>query len=140
MELNNSTIVLVLVAFVLFAISLYVIEKVEGFVGRRLPELMRYGFAFVLAFVGVQAWQGVPMRYIPQFNSSESQSVIYSLPPISDRDCPNTHPVKGNFTTSTGKYCIYRVPGDDFYSRTKPGRCYATVGDAEQEGCRKSNF
>ena len=139
MELDN-TIVLVIVAFVLFAISLYVIAKVESFVGRRLPELLRYTFAIILAFVGVQAWQEVPMRYIPQFNSSESQSVIYSLPPISNRDCPGTHPVKADFTTSGGGGCIYRVPEDDFYHRTKPGRCYATVGDAEQDGCRRSNF
>ena len=139
MELNN-TFVLVIVAFVLFAISLYVIAKVEGFVGRRLPELLRYGFAIVLAFVGVQAWQGVPMKYIPQFNSSESRPVIYSLPPISDRDCPSTHPVKGDFTTSSGGRCIYRVPGSEFYHKTKPERCYATVGDAQQDGCRRSNF
>jgi len=138
--LDNTTIALVIVAFVLFAISLYVIEKVESFVGRRLPELLRYGFAIVLAFLGVQAWQGVPMRYIPQFNSSESQSVIYSLPPISNRECPGTHPVKADSTTFGGRGCIYRVPEDDFYSKTNPGRCYATVGDAEQDGCRRSNF
>ena len=136
----DSTIVLVFVAFVLFATSLYVIAKVEGFVGRRLPELLRYTFAIILAFVGVQAWQEVPMRYIPQFNSSESQSVSYSLQPISSRDCPGTHPVKSDFTTSFGGRCIYRVPGDDFYHRTEPERCYATVGDAEQDGCSRSNF
>jgi len=140
MELDNTTIVLVFVAFVLFAISLYVIEKVEGFVGRRLPDLLRYGFAIALVFVGVQAWQKLPRGYIPLFDSSESQSVIYGLPPISDTVCPSTHPVKGNFTTSTVKYCIYRVPTDRFYHRTRPGRCYATVGDAEQDGCRRSNF
>ena len=89
MELDNTTIVLVFVAFVLFAISLYVIEKVEGFVGRRLPELLRYGFAIALVFVGVQAWQRLPRGYIPLFDSSESQSVIYGLPPISDTDCPS---------------------------------------------------
>ncbi len=139
MELDNSTIV-VLVAFVLFAISLYVIEKVEGFVGRRLPQFLRYALAIVLAFVGVQAWQGVPMKYIPQFNSSESHSVIYSLPPISDRDCPSTHPVKADFTISSGGRCIYRVPANDFYHSTKPERCYITVGDAEEDGCRRSNL
>lgn len=139
MELNN-TFVLVIVAFVLFTISLYVIAKVEGFVGRKVPELLRYGFAIAITFVGVQAWQVVPMEYIPQFNSSESQSVIYSLPPISNRDCPGTHPVKAVFTPSGGGSCIYRVPEDDFYSRTNPGRCYATVGDAEEDGCRRSNF
>ena len=139
MELDN-TIVLVFVAFVLFAICLYLVERVEGFVGLRLPQFLRYAFAIVLVFVCYQAWQRLPMRYIPQFNSSESQSVIYSLPPISDRDCPSTHPVKTDFTTFGGGRCIYRVPGDGFYHRTKPGRCYATAGDAEQEGCRAANF
>jgi len=139
MELNN-TFVLVFVAFVLFAICLYLVERVEGFVGLRLPQFLRYAFAIVLVFLGYQAWQRLPMRYIPQFNSSESQSVIYSLPPISDRDCPSTHPVKTDFTTFGGGRCIYRVPGDDFYHRTSPRRCYATVGDAEQEGCKESNF
>ena len=136
----DNTIVLVIVAFVLFATSLYVIAKVEGFVGRKLPELLRYGFAIALVFVGVQAWQKLPRGYIPLFDSSESQSVIYSLPPISKRDCPGTHPVKADFTPSGGGGCIYRVPENDFYSRTNPGRCYATVGDAEQDGCRRSNF
>ena len=140
MELDNTTIVLVFVAFVLFAICLYLVERVEGFAGLRLPQFLRYSLAMVLVFVGYQAWQRLPMGYIPQFNSSESQSVIYSLPPISNRDCPGTHPVKADFTTSGGGGCIYRVPEDDFYHRTKPGRCYATVGDAEQDGCRRSNF
>ncbi len=139
MDLDN-TIVLVFVAFVLFAICLYLVERVEGFVGRRLPQYLRYALAIVLVFVGFQVWQRLPIGYIPQFDSSESESVIYSLPPISDRDCPSTHPVKGNFTTSTGKYCIYGVPTDRFYHRTRPGRCYATVGNAEQDGCRRSNF
>ncbi len=139
MELNN-TFVLVSVAFVLFAICLYLVERIEGFVGLRLPQLLRYALAIALVFGAYQAWQGVPLRYIPQFNSSESQSVIYSLPPISNRDCPSTHPVKANFTTSFGGGCIYRVPASDFYHKTKPERCYATADDAEQEGCSRSNF
>ena len=138
--MDNTTIVLVFVAFVLFAISLYVIEKVEGFVGRRLPELLRYGFAIALVFVGVQAWQRLPRGYIPLFDSSESQSVIYGLPPISDTVCPSTHPVKGNFTTSSSEHCIYLVPSDRFYHKTRPRSCYATVGDAKQDGCRRSTF
>ncbi len=139
MELDNS-IVLVFVAFVLFAICLYLVERVDGFVGLRLRRFLRYPLAIILVFLGYQAWQRLPIGYIPQFDSSESQSVIYSLPTISDRDCPSTHPVKGDFTTSSSGGCIYRVPGGYFYHRTKPGRCYATVGDAEQDGCRRSNF
>ncbi len=136
----DNTIVLVFVAFVLFAICLYLVERVEGFVGLRLPQFLRYALAIVLVFGAYQAWQRLPMGYIPQFNSSESQSVIYSLPPISDKDCPSTYPVKADFTTLGVGHCIYRVPADGFYHRTKPGRCYATVGDAEQDGCRRSNF
>jgi len=139
MELNN-TFVLAFVAFVLFVICLYLIERVEGFVGLRLPQFLRYALAIVLVFVGFQAWQRLPMGYIPQFDSSESQFVIYSQPPISDTGCPSTYPVKADFTTSSSGGCIYRVPGGDLYHRTKPGRCYATVGDAEQDGCRRSNF
>ena len=139
MELDN-TIVLVFVAFVLFAICVYLVERVEGFVGLRLPQFLRYALAIALVFGAYQAWQRLPMGYIPQFNSSESQSVIYSLPPISDRDCPRTHPVKGNFTTSTSEHCIYLVPSDRFYHKTRPGSCYATVGDAKQDGCRRSTF
>ena len=139
MELDN-TIVLVFVAFVLFAICLYLVERVEGFVGLRLPQFLRYALAIVLVFGAYQAWQRLPMGYIPQFNSIESQSVIYSLPPISIIDCPNTHPVKGASSTSRGERCIYRVPGSDFYHKTKPERCYATARDAQQDGCRASNF
>ena len=137
---TDNTIVLVFVAFVLFAICLYLVERVEGFVGLRLPQLLRYAIAIVLVFVGYQAWQRLPVQYIPQFNSSENQSVIYSLPPISDIECPGTHPVKADSTATSGWRCIYRVPGDGFYHRTKPGRCYATVGDAEQDGCKRSRF
>ena len=140
MELDNTTIGLVFVAFVLFAICLYLVERVEGFVGLRLPQFLRYALAIALVFGAYQAWQRLPMGYIPQFNSSEDQSVIYSLPPISDGKCPSTHPVKGNFTTSTGEHCIYLVPRDRFYHKTRPGNCYATVEDAKQDGCRRSTF
>ena len=136
----NDTFLLAIVAFVLFAISLSLIEKIAGYAKVKLPQLLRYALAIVLVFVAYQAWQKLPSRYVPQFNSSESESAVYSLPPTSDTDCPSTHPIKGNFTTSTGKYCIYSVPGDDFYRRTRPGRCYATVGDAEQDGCTRSHL
>ena len=137
---SDNTIVLVIVVFVLFAICLYLIERVEGFVGLRRRQFLRYPLAIVLVFLGYQGWQRLPMGYIPQFNPSESQSVIYSLPPISDGDCPTTHPVKGDFTTSSSGGCTYRVPGGYFYRRIKPDRCYATVGDAQQEGCKRSKF
>ncbi len=139
MELNN-TIVLVIVAFVLFVICLYLVERVEGFVGLKLPQFLRYAFAIVLVFGAYQAWQKLPVTYSPDPESSESRPVIYSLPPISIMDCPNTHPVKGGSSTSRSEGCIYRVPGSDFYHKTKPERCYATARDAQQDGCRASNF
>ena len=71
MELDN-TIVLVLVAFILFAICLYLVERVEGFVGLRLPQFLRYAFAVVLVFVGFQAWGKLPVTYSPDPDSRES--------------------------------------------------------------------
>jgi hypothetical protein len=53
--------------------------------------------------------------------------------------CPVTHPIKGNFTpTNPRKYCIYHVPGGEFYGSTKPERCYAIEADAVKDGCRQS--
>ncbi len=46
--------------------------------------------------------------------------------------CPESHPIKGNFTTYSGERCIYHVPGGQFYNRTKPERCYATGDEARQ--------
>jgi len=140
MELDNTTIVLVFVAFVLFAICLYLVERVEGFVGLKLPQFLRYAFAVVLVLGAYQAWQKLPVTYSPDPESSESRSVIYSLPPISILDCPNTHPVKGASSTSRNERCIYRDPRSDFYHKTKPERCYATVRDAQEDGCRASHF
>ena len=60
------------------------------------------------------------------------------LPPKDAWTCPVTHPIKGNFTTYSGERCIYHVPGGQFYTRTKPERCYATEKDANQDGCRRS--
>ena len=59
-------------------------------------------------------------------------------PPQDAWMCPLTHPIKGNFTTYSGERCIYHVPGGQFYSRTKPERCYVTEADALKDGCRKS--
>lgn len=52
-----------------------------------------------------------------------------------------SHPIKGNFTpTDPDEYCIYHVPGGEFYSRTKPERCYATEADARTDRCRRSKL
>jgi hypothetical protein len=53
--------------------------------------------------------------------------------------CPPSHPIKGNFTTYSGERCIYHLPDQHFYSKTKIERCYATGDDARRDGCRKAN-
>jgi hypothetical protein len=60
------------------------------------------------------------------------------LPPQDAWTCPRTHPIKGNFTTHSGERCIYHMKGGQYYSKTKPERCYATEGEARQDGCRRS--
>jgi hypothetical protein len=61
------------------------------------------------------------------------------VPPPGGMSCPVTHPIKGNFTpTDPEEYCIYHMPGGEFYTRTKPERCYATESDAVKDGCRRS--
>ena len=61
-----------------------------------------------------------------------------SVLPTSAYACPSSHPIKGNFTTSTGERCIFHSPGAEFYSRTKPEMCYAMPADAVADGCRPS--
>ena len=60
------------------------------------------------------------------------------VPPQDAWTCPLAHPIKGNFTPQSGEPCIYHMKGGQFYSKTKPGRCYATVTDAVKDGCRRS--
>jgi hypothetical protein len=60
------------------------------------------------------------------------------VPPESAGACPAPQPIKGNFTTYSGERCIYHMPGGQFYDRTKPERCYASEGEARQDGCRRS--
>jgi competence protein ComEC len=56
--------------------------------------------------------------------------------PISEYDCPASHPIKGNVSSSGER--IYHVPGGAFYARTKPEECFATEQDAQAAGYRKS--
>jgi hypothetical protein len=60
------------------------------------------------------------------------------VPPKDAWTCPLTHPIKGNFTTSSGERCIYHMKGGQYYGKTKPERCYATEADAVKDGCRRS--
>lgn len=60
------------------------------------------------------------------------------VPPQDAWTCPAAHPIKGNFTPSSGERCIYHPPGGEFYGRTKPERCYASGEEAARDGCRAS--
>jgi hypothetical protein len=55
-----------------------------------------------------------------------------SYPPISEDDCPDYAPIKGN---QSG---IYHVPGGAYYNDTNPEECFATEADAQAEGYRAS--
>jgi hypothetical protein len=74
----------------------------------------------------------------PAQQSPQSEAGRPGVPPQSAWQCPLTHPIKGNFTPSSGERCIYHVPGGEFYSRTKPERCYVTGDEAVRDGCRRS--
>ncbi|PYN27488.1 MAG: hypothetical protein DMD99_02310 [Candidatus Rokuibacteriota bacterium] len=60
------------------------------------------------------------------------------VPPESTWTCRASQPIKGNFTTYSGERYIYHMSGGQFYSKTKPERCYATESEARQDGCRRS--
>jgi hypothetical protein len=90
---------------------------------RKIGPAVRFGALFAVLVLGV------------------SDSVAQQRPGVPPQDawaCPSTHPIRGNFTTYSGERCIYHVPGGQFYSRTKPERCYATAADAVKDGCRRS--
>jgi hypothetical protein len=52
--------------------------------------------------------------------------------PISESDCPQSHPIKGN---QSG---IYHVPGGAYYDVTDPEECFATEADARAARYRAS--
>jgi micrococcal nuclease len=55
--------------------------------------------------------------------------------PASDGRCPRDRPVKGNRSRRDGR-CIAHAPGQEFYTRTRPERCYRDLAEALADGCR----
>lgn len=53
--------------------------------------------------------------------------------PVSLKDCPETHPIKGNANSG-----IYHSPVGQFYDRTNPEVCFATPEAAQAAGFRAS--
>jgi len=90
-------------------------------------------------------WRGTgpppPERRASAPLASSLAQTVESRPGVFPQDswtCPLSHPIKGNFTPHSGERCIYHTPGGEFYSRTKPERCYVTGEDAVKDGCRRS--
>ncbi len=54
-------------------------------------------------------------------------------PPAGSWNCPSWAPIKGNLSSH-----IYHLPGQRYYSRTKPEFCFATEAAARAAGFRKS--
>ncbi|HEX5370132.1 MAG TPA: hypothetical protein VFY10_12010 [Dehalococcoidia bacterium] len=50
--------------------------------------------------------------------------------------CPTDHPIKGNNSLAGDK--IFHDPGDQFYDRTRPERCFSSAAEAEAAGYRAS--
>lgn len=56
-----------------------------------------------------------------------------AVAPISEDDCPQSAPIKGN---QSG---LYHVPGGAYYDVTNPEECFATPADAEAAGYEASS-
>lgn len=67
---------------------------------------------------------------------SEPSALQPGVAPVSAHECPSGYPIKGTIT-SDGEH-IYHPPGASAYTRTNPGRCFATDVDAVAEGFRRA--
>src|SRR6266511_3081844 len=59
------------------------------------------------------------------------------VPPVFAWHCPSTHPIKGNFTPSSGERCIAHLPGGQFYDKTKPEMCHEFWFESNQGQARR---
>jgi len=80
----------------------------------------------------------IPFAVSGGMNVAQDSSKRPGVEPLTKRSCPSTHPIKGNFTTRSGERCIFHMPGQRFYQKTQPERCYASPEEAESDGCRAS--
>jgi hypothetical protein len=58
--------------------------------------------------------------------------------PPGGRNCPPTHPIKGNQGSRSTSEWIYHVPGGGSYAVTAPEECFATEADAQAAGYRRA--
>jgi micrococcal nuclease len=83
-------------------------------------------------------WKGAAPPAPPASQQGQPPAGRPGVAPVDAWTCPPAQPIKGNFTTYSGERCIYHVPGGQFYTRTKPERCYASGEEAVRDGCRAS--
>jgi micrococcal nuclease len=57
--------------------------------------------------------------------------------PATERSCPLSHPIKGDFRPRSAERCIYYPPGAGAYVESRADRCYVTEDEARQDGCRR---
>ena len=81
---------------------------------------------------------GIPLAFSGAMSVGQKNFKRPGVPPLNKRSCPPTHPIKGNFTTQGGERCIFHMPGQRFYHKTHPERCYANPEGAKKDGCRRS--
>ncbi|MFM7088000.1 MAG: DUF1524 domain-containing protein [Candidatus Paceibacterota bacterium] len=65
---------------------------------------------------------------IPQVGKNNNDQTT----PVDLYNCPDTHPVKGNVSTTK----IYHTPSSPYYARTKPEICFISASSAEAGGFR----
>jgi FtsZ-interacting cell division protein ZipA len=58
-----------------------------------------------------------------------------SSSPLSNGSCPDSAPIKGNVSSSSGEL-IYHVPGGQYYDKTTAEECFATEQAAQNAGYR----
>ena len=78
----------------------------------------------------MKAWSDMEVRIAA---ASRATATAGSRLPISAYACPATHRIKGNLNTM-----IYHMPGQEYYTRTKPEQCFALEVDAIMLGYRKA--
>jgi micrococcal nuclease len=112
-----------------------------------VPPNVRYQELFLMRqrqarLLHIGIWRGAPST-APQPAAPQSTPILNAqsrpgVQPEGAWTCPLAQPIKGNFTTYSGERCIYHQQGGEFYSKTKPERCYATEEEARLDGCRRS--
>jgi hypothetical protein len=72
----------------------------------------------------------------PQQVAPAADKSSRGVAPTSARDCPSTHPIKGNQGSRSTNEWIYHPPGSRSYAATAPEECFATAAEAAAAGYR----